>query len=67
MRNEERMVYRTGKRTQNTAMCDNMTGRGGRGEVGGWVGMNRVGVRREWWIRQERDSETLQHDIRATQ
>jgi hypothetical protein len=42
---EERMVWRTGKRMENTTVCHNMTVRGGRGE---WVGMNRYGVRREW-------------------
>jgi thioesterase domain-containing protein len=30
-------------------------------QVGGWVGMNRCGVRREWCIRQERERKTLQH------
>jgi hypothetical protein len=29
-------------------------------QVGGWVGMNRWGVRREWCMGQERERETLQ-------
>jgi hypothetical protein len=34
MGREERMVYRTRKRTQNTTTCHNVTVKGGRGEVG---------------------------------
>jgi hypothetical protein len=31
--------------------------------TGGWVGMNRLGVMREWSIGQERERKTLQHII----